>query len=499
MSLAKTVSNSNPGTDAEVVYTLTASNAGPNDATGVTITDSLPAGLDFVDASPGCDNNNGTVTCDLGTIASGGSTSVTIAALTTSTVAGATVTNGATVSANEPDPNPGNNQATVSINVKPLVDLELTKVASNPSANAGGSVSYTLTLVNNGPSPATGVTITDPLASALTFVSASASQGSCSASGQTVTCQVGTLAVGGAAVVTITAHVAASAAGATVPNTATATANEPIARPQLASAQVSITPAAELRPVHADLAIVKTVNHAKARIGQALTYTITVTNHGPATSQKPTVTDAFSARVTVVSVHTSSGSCKHDHTITCKLASIASGGRVRIRVVAKPMSIGELRNTASVTSPTADPHPANNVAHVTTTVRPGLARLSLIKTASRRTVTSGEPFSFTIIVRSLGPESALGVQVCDRLGYGMAFISVDHASFRHGSACWKIESLPKGKARRYVVDVRALGVVTGASRLTNVATASAVGVRTRTARASVTVAPPPPVPSAVTG
>ena len=72
LSLTKTVSNPNPGIDDEVDYTLTASNAGPNEATGVTITDSLPAGLDFIDASPGCDNNNGTVTCDLGTIASGG-------------------------------------------------------------------------------------------------------------------------------------------------------------------------------------------------------------------------------------------------------------------------------------------------------------------------------------------------------------------------------------------------------------------------------------------
>ena len=93
VSLAKTVSNPNPGTDNEVVYTLTASNAGPNDATGVTITDSLPAGLDFLDASPGCENNNGTVTCDVGTIASGGNASVTIAVLTTAAVAGASVTN----------------------------------------------------------------------------------------------------------------------------------------------------------------------------------------------------------------------------------------------------------------------------------------------------------------------------------------------------------------------------------------------------------------------
>ena len=63
LSLTKTVSDPKPGTDDEVDYTLTASNAGPNDATGVTIHDSLPAGLDFIDASPGCDNDNGTITC----------------------------------------------------------------------------------------------------------------------------------------------------------------------------------------------------------------------------------------------------------------------------------------------------------------------------------------------------------------------------------------------------------------------------------------------------
>ena len=203
--------------------------------------------------------------------------------------------------------------------------------------------------------------------------------------------------------------------------------------------------------------------------------------------------------MTVLSVHTSSGSCKRDHTITCRLASIAKGARDRIKDRCETESIGELRNAASVVSPTADPDHANNAAHVTTKVRPGPAQLRLTKTASRRIVTSGERFSFTIAVRSLGPEPALGVQVCDRLGSGMAFISVDHASFKHGSPCWKIGSLAKGTARRYVVHVRALGVVTGGNRLTNVATATADGVRTRTARASVKVAPPPRFPAAVTG
>jgi uncharacterized repeat protein (TIGR01451 family) len=145
-----------PSIDDEVVYTLTASNAGPNDASGVTIEDLLPAGLEFIDASRGCDNAAGTVTCDLGTIANGNNSSVTIKALTTAALAGSSAGNLASVTANEPDPNLANNQASATIDVQPLVDLRLTKVASNRSPTEGGPVGYTLSLVNSGPSPATG-------------------------------------------------------------------------------------------------------------------------------------------------------------------------------------------------------------------------------------------------------------------------------------------------------------------------------------------------------
>jgi large repetitive protein len=513
LSLTKTVSDPNPGTDDEVQYTLTAHNAGPDDATGVTINDSLPAGLDFLDASPGCDNQNGTVICDIGTLATGDSASVTIDARTTAAISGIVVGNLATVSGNELDPTPANNQAAATITVRPLVDLELTKVASTPTPIAGGPVSYTLTLINNGPSPATGVTLTDPLPSGLSFLSASAGQGSCSASGQTVTCQLGTIAPGGTAIASVTVLVAASDAGVSVQNTATATADQPIARPELLSSNALIRPAAgpppttvapppttvAPPPTTADLAITKTVNRATGRTGEPLTYTITVTNHGPATAASPTVTDAFSKSVKLVSGHTGSGSCSIRHSLTCNLDSIASGATDTITVIAKPTSIGALRNSAAVRSTTPDPNAANNLAHVTTNVRPGPAALRLTKSASTTKTVPGQTFSFTITVRSLGPEPALKVKVCDRLGSGMAFMSTDQATFKHGNACWTIESLAKGKARRFVVQVRALTDANGASRLTNRATASADGVRTRTAKASVMLAPPPALPVGVTG
>ena len=219
------------------------------------------------------------------------------------------VANIASVSANEHDPSAANNQANATIKVQPLVDLRLRKVASNPAPAAGGPVSYTLTLTNDGPSPATGVTITDPLPAGLRFSSASSSQGSCHATGQVVSCRLGTVADRGTAFVTVTATVGASTVGRTLHNTARASADDPIAQPELTRSEASITPVAKPPRPRAELKLAKTVNHKHAAFGSTLKYTITVTNAGPAIAMTPTVVDAFSAAASIVSAHPSSGSC----------------------------------------------------------------------------------------------------------------------------------------------------------------------------------------------
>jgi uncharacterized repeat protein (TIGR01451 family) len=64
-------------------------------------------------------------------------------------------------------------------------------------------LTYSITVSNAGPTGATGVTVTDPLSSRVKFVSAVASQGSCAQSAGTVTCSLGSLAMGAKATVTI--------------------------------------------------------------------------------------------------------------------------------------------------------------------------------------------------------------------------------------------------------------------------------------------------------
>jgi CSLREA domain-containing protein/uncharacterized repeat protein (TIGR01451 family) len=85
----------------------------------------------------------------------------------------------------------------------PGVDLALTKDDGSDCADQDDTLSYVLTVVNNSADDATSVTVTDVLPSAVTFVSVNPSAGNCSVSGGAVTCDIGTVAGGGSATITL--------------------------------------------------------------------------------------------------------------------------------------------------------------------------------------------------------------------------------------------------------------------------------------------------------
>jgi uncharacterized repeat protein (TIGR01451 family) len=113
LSLSK-VDNPDPVTAGKILtYTLSVANAGPSYATGVSLTDTLPAGTTFTSAgsSPECTGGTGVVTCNLGVFGVGANHQSVIKVSVNSSVTG-TITNHASVTSSALDPNTANNQAT---------------------------------------------------------------------------------------------------------------------------------------------------------------------------------------------------------------------------------------------------------------------------------------------------------------------------------------------------------------------------------------------------
>ncbi len=126
------------------------------------------------------------------------------------------------------------------------------------------------------------------------------------------------------------------------------------------------------KPAGADLAIVKT-GPAQGKVGQSMTYTISVTNNGPSAANGVTVTDTLPKNAGVSSASSSQGSCAprpKDQKVVCSIGSMANLSKVTVTLVVKPTAKGQYTDTASVvaTSPT-DPDGGNNTKSVTTQVR----------------------------------------------------------------------------------------------------------------------------------
>jgi uncharacterized repeat protein (TIGR01451 family) len=464
-------------------------NNGPDAATGVHVADTLPAGVTFVSADPGCAFAGGTIDCAVGNLAVGDSITLHVTVTVPPALGDQTLLNTATVGGDQGDIEPENNHSEAKTTVGPSADLMLTKTGP---AHVGpdSDITWTLIAVNKGPSTATGVKVDDALPSGVTLVSTSPSQGSC---GGSVSCSLGTLAAGASAQIQIVAHVPASLANTTIVNTAKIGGDQPDPVPDNNSS--SATTQVDDAPVTAfNLRLVKSlVGPAKPELGDVLTYALAVDNEGPARATAVKITDALPDGLEYVSASLAGGKCSAaGPVVTCKLASLAAGVKKTATLKARAIGTGSVINTASVSAAHADAKQSDNHDSAAAYLRAAGATLQLVKTRlGHGAVEAGGTVKFRIRVSNSGKSGALDTVVCDRLPTAMSFVSVSGAKFVKGDACWTIASLAPGKSRSFTVVARIDGGV-GSRTLRNVATAEAANAPARTAAAPVKVEPSGP-------
>jgi uncharacterized repeat protein (TIGR01451 family) len=270
---------------------------------------------------------------------------------------------------------------TVTVTVTPKADLQITKNDSPDPVRAAESLTYTLAVSNAGPSTATSVSVVDPLPTGTSYVSASGTGWSCGVSSGTVTCTRASLAVGAAPNIQI--QITAPNEGGQISNTATVSATEydPVAGNNSSTQATTVTPKADLR-------ITKTDGVDKVNAGDAVTYTIVVSNDGPSAAPGAVFTDAAVANLdvsTVICGYASPGAvCPSVSNTTVALMqgagivipTLPKDGSVTFTVTGTADTAAQIANVASVAAPagTFDPSSQNSTAVDTDAVnRPPVA------------------------------------------------------------------------------------------------------------------------------
>ncbi len=246
LSLTGTAKPNPVAQGGQLTYQFTVTNKGPSEATGVLFTDTLPAGVTLVSTSPSQGSVTGTTTLSwlVNSLIRGQQATLDFVV---STSASGTLTDSAMVVCSQTLLNPGDNQATLSTTVGPSANLAVTVPSPPASATLGALVTYTVKVTNEGPAPATGVTLTEAsLAGQGLVIAATASQGTVNVADPLVA-ELGSLAVGASATVTITA--APTSPGTFSPSFSAASGQADVL-PAEAIATVSI-PVALYQPVSA--------------------------------------------------------------------------------------------------------------------------------------------------------------------------------------------------------------------------------------------------------
>nr|WP_319372643.1 carboxypeptidase regulatory-like domain-containing protein [uncultured Methanobacterium sp.] len=454
LTITKTVNNPTPQYLETITYTITIHNNGPDNATGVTSTDTLPTGLQYIsdDSNGAYNTSNGIWT--IGTLTNGATTILHILAQVM--VSNTQITNIATVNGTNYDQNNTNNETNTTITIGPASDLTITKTVDNPTPNYLETITYTITIHNNGPDNATGVTSTDTLPTGLQYISDD-SNGAYNTSNGIWT--IGTLTNGATTILHILAQVMVSNTQITNIATVNGTNYDQNNTNDETNTTINIGPAS-------DLTITKTVDNPTPNYLETITYTITIHNNGPDNANGVIVTDLLPTGLRYI--QDDSGNTYNPTTGIWNIGTLNNNTNAVLHILAQVMvSNTQITNIATINGTNYDQNNTNNETNTTINIGPA-SDLTITKTVNNPTPQYLETITYTITIHNNGPDNATGVTSTDTLPTGLQYISDDsNGAYNTSKGIWTIGTLTNGATT--ILHILAQVMVSN-TQITNIAT-----------------------------
>jgi len=441
--IGKTDGGISSGPGQTVVYSITYDNVGNQNATGVVITETVPANTTFDAGSStvgwAClpDANAGSIcTFTVGNLAVGGGSVIDFAIIVDDPLPTNVKTVVNTVSigddgANGPDPTPGDNTGGDNTPLGAVPDLTITKDDGGITATAGSTIAYAINYANIGNQQSTGIMITETVPLHTEFNAGASTAGwTCvpdNTAGSTCTLAVGTLNGGGdsgtatfavdvldtlpAAVETITNSIAIGDDG-----------------DNGADADPSNNSDNDETPVDAvpDMSITKVDQSDIVNAGGIITYNLSYSNVGTQDATGVVITETVPVSTTFDAGSSSVGwACTPDanagSTCTFNVGVVAAGEpAVVIQFAVEvdsplPAGFDTVTNTVSINddgSNGPDPDPSNNDDDEETTVG-AFPDLSITKTDNDVSAGPGQTIVYTLDYANIGNQNATGVVITE--------------------------------------------------------------------------------------
>jgi len=404
---------------------LSISNAGPSTAASPVVGASVPAGFSYQGYSGtgwSCTESGGSVSCSRDSLASGASAPLSLSFL--SSDEGGNASSNLTISSDTDDPDASDNAATAAVTVNAHADLGITMDDDPDPVDAAGNLEYDIEISNEGPSTATGVSLSFTPDAQSTYSGFSGTGFACTDNGATIDCTGPDLAPSATAALTITVTAPDEPAVLSASVTASSAVADPDAANNTATEETSMTAVADLGVTIDDGVL-------SARPGSdSLDITVSVSNDGPGAVEDAKLSvvlpeDLISARFTCSAV---SG------TASCEVAGgkgapdldldLEAGARIEVLIHARiaedagGVACGsgrclDLRVSVSTPATVADHNAANDSDADTDTELLFQSACSISKDDGISEVSPGENFEYLLRASNLGPATVRGLHLTD--------------------------------------------------------------------------------------